>query len=62
MASAIDLAWTDGTERVTVNTCTLDHASALPLYQRFGFVPYERKEIEIDDPRLTGLLPPEAGQ
>ena len=62
LASAIDLAWTDGTERVTVNTCTLDHASALPLYQRLGFVPYERKEIEIDDPRLTGLLPPEAGK
>ncbi len=62
LASAIDLAWTDDTERLTVNTCTLDHHSALPLYQRFGFVPYERKEIEIDDPRLTGLLPPDAGK
>ena len=61
LSSAIDLAWGDDTERVTVNTCTLDHHSALPLYQRFGFVPYERKEIEIDDPRLTGLLPPDAG-
>ncbi|MBB5515199.1 GNAT superfamily N-acetyltransferase [Rubricella aquisinus] len=24
---------------VTVNTCTLDHPSALPLYQKMGFVP-----------------------
>ncbi len=62
LASAIDLAWTDGTERLLVNTCTLDHVGALPLYQRFGFTPYERKEIEIDDPRLTGLLPPDAGK
>ncbi len=61
LASAIDLAWTQETERLTVNTCTLDHVSALPLYQRFGFNPYERKEIEIDDPRLTGLLPADAG-
>jgi GNAT superfamily N-acetyltransferase len=24
---------------ITVNTCTLDHPSALPLYQKMGFVP-----------------------
>lgn len=31
-------------ERVTVNTCTLDHPSALALYQRMGFAPIRREE------------------
>jgi hypothetical protein len=29
---------------VTVETCTLDGAAALPLYQRMGFEPYDRKD------------------
>lgn len=32
-----------GVERMTVNTCTLDHPSALPLYQRMGFEPVRRE-------------------
>ncbi|MEM9097254.1 MAG: GNAT family N-acetyltransferase [Pseudomonadota bacterium] len=40
LRTAIQTAWdTDGVERVTVNTCTLDHPRALPLYQRMGFRP-----------------------
>ncbi len=27
-------------QRATLETCTLDHPRALPLYQRFGFEPY----------------------
>lgn len=46
LRTAIHAAWDrPGTERLTVNTCTLDHPGALGLYQRCGFVPYgqERK-------------------
>ena len=45
---AIAQAWLRGPEAVTVNTCTLDHPKALPLYQRFGFVPYRQRNILID--------------
>lgn len=31
-------------EKMTVNTCTLDHPSALSLYQRMGFAPCRREE------------------
>ena len=35
---AICEAWkTQGCKKVTLNTCTLDHPSALPLYQSRGF-------------------------
>ncbi|MEM8791201.1 MAG: GNAT family N-acetyltransferase [Pseudomonadota bacterium] len=44
LGTAIQTAWdADGVERVTVNTCTLDHPSALPLYQRMGFHPVRRE-------------------
>ena len=57
LAAAIDLAWSSDPARVTVNTNTLDHPKALPLYQRLGFVPIRREERRIDDPRLSGLIP-----
>ena len=38
-------AWRAGPERLWVHTCTLDHPSALPIYQRMGFVPYKREEV-----------------
>lgn len=44
-------------ERLTVNTCTLDHAKALTLYQRFGFSPTGQTQMTIADPRLDGVLP-----
>lgn len=43
--------------RMTVNTCTFDHPAALLMYQKAGFVPQRRVPRELDDPRLTGLLP-----
>ncbi|NWG45974.1 MAG: GNAT family N-acetyltransferase [Alphaproteobacteria bacterium] len=43
----LDLAWDRGPERVRLNTCTLDHPRALPMYQRFGFVPYAQEEQEL---------------
>lgn len=45
LGRAIRTAWEQPEiERVTVNTCTLDHPAALPLYQRMGFVPVRRVE------------------
>lgn len=40
--TALEAAWTEGTERITIGTTSLDHPSALRLYQRFGFVVTER--------------------
>jgi GNAT superfamily N-acetyltransferase len=39
LGSAISEGFGRGAEFLTVNTCTLDHPAALPLYQRLGFRP-----------------------
>ena len=45
LSKAIDRAWSlRGTERVTVNTCTLDHPRALDTYRRAGFTVLRRQE------------------
>ena len=42
--TAIHMAWDlPGTERLTINTCTLDHPRALALYQKHGFKPLRRE-------------------
>ena len=41
-------AWLQPIQRLTVNTCTLDHPRALPLYQRIGFTPYSREERFVE--------------
>ena len=34
------MGWdTNYINKLTVNTCTLDHKAALPLYQKLGFEP-----------------------
>ncbi len=35
--------------RVIIQTCTLDHPSALNLYQKLGFTAVNRKQVEIID-------------
>lgn len=45
LGEAIELGWSSGPERMTVNTCTLDHPAALPLYQRMGFRPIDRRTV-----------------
>ncbi len=35
---AIATAWEMGAQKLSVNTCTLDHPHALPLYQSRGFM------------------------
>lgn len=60
MALAMGMAWRPGVTMVRVNTCTLDHPSALNFYRAQGFVAVERTIETFPDPRLTGLLPPDA--
>jgi GNAT superfamily N-acetyltransferase len=44
LQTAVHAAWDrPGTTRLTVNTNTLDHPRALPLYQKAGFVPVRRE-------------------
>ncbi|MER2533944.1 MAG: GNAT family N-acetyltransferase [Rhizobiaceae bacterium] len=39
LGAAIEAAWSHHPRRVSVQTCTLDHPAALPLYQKLGFSP-----------------------
>lgn len=43
LGTGIHMAWDGGCERLTVNTCSLDHPRALPAYQRWGFAPVRRE-------------------
>ena len=43
-------AWAQPISKLLVNTCTLDHPRALPLYQRMGFRPYSREERFVELP------------
>ena len=43
LGAAVEAAWSHGPKQVTVQTCTLDHPAALPLYQRLGFSPGRRR-------------------
>ena len=48
LSTAIAAAWLKEPERLRVETCTLDDPRALPLYQRMGFVPYERRQKTME--------------
>jgi GNAT superfamily N-acetyltransferase len=44
LQTAVHMAWDrPAAVRVTVNTNSLDHPRALPLYQRAGFLPVRRE-------------------
>jgi GNAT superfamily N-acetyltransferase len=60
LARALEVAWDHSIEKVTVNTCTLDHPAALKSYLRVGFKVRERAVGTFIDPRLRGLLPMDA--
>ncbi|TPE52220.1 GNAT family N-acetyltransferase [Amaricoccus solimangrovi] len=46
LCTAVHMAWDQpGTRLVTVNTNTLDHPRALPLYQKVGFQPTRREVV-----------------
>jgi GNAT superfamily N-acetyltransferase len=48
LSTAISTMWSKGAERLKVNTCTLDHPRALPLYQQMGFTPYAQREAFVE--------------
>ena len=60
MAQALALGWRKDVTRLWVHTCTLDHPKALGFYRAQGFVPFARAVETFADPRLAGVLPPEA--
>lgn len=43
------MAWSREIDRLRVQTCTLDHPAALPLYQRMGFSPYAQSEEVLEE-------------
>jgi GNAT superfamily N-acetyltransferase len=47
LGAAISEAFSRGASEVTVNTCTLDHPAALPLYQRLGFRPVAQEDRQL---------------
>jgi hypothetical protein len=57
LGRALEISWARSPRRVTVHTCTLDHARALGFYLHHGFEPYARSIEIADDPRVHGLLP-----
>lgn len=44
-------------KRLELNTCTLDHPSALATYQKAGFTPFRQETQEVPDPRARGIIP-----
>ena len=50
---ALRTAWARGPRRVWVHTCTLDHPSALAMYERAGLRVFKREEELADDPRAA---------
>lgn len=58
--AAISAARAKGARKMHLQTCTLDHPHALPLYRKVGFEPFKMKSIELavpeeDLPCLHGL-------
>ncbi len=49
--NVIELCWMRAPSRVLIETCTLDHPAALPLYQKLGFSVFDQKKGRIDAPR-----------
>lgn len=47
LGSAIEAAWSYGPAKVYLQTCTLDHPNALPLYQKMGFVPVDQSSEDL---------------
>ncbi|TCD12327.1 GNAT family N-acetyltransferase [Oricola cellulosilytica] len=47
LGRALEACWSDDATKVTVNTCTLDHPAALPLYQKLGFQPYRQAPGQV---------------
>ena len=60
LEAVIDIVWNYNPDRLWLHTCSLDHPSALPNYQRRGFTPFDKKTRKVLDPRQAGFLPKNA--
>jgi GNAT superfamily N-acetyltransferase len=60
LRAAIDEAWRRQPRGMTVNTCTADHARALPTYMRAGFRPVRQVREIWNVPDRLGLRIPDA--
>lgn len=49
MKAALKIIRDRNPRRIIIQTCTLDHPSALRLYQKLGFAAVNRKQVEIVD-------------
>ncbi len=56
---AVDETWQEGARGMTVNTCTADHARALPTYLRAGFQPVRQVRELWSVPTRLGLRIPD---
>jgi ribosomal protein S18 acetylase RimI-like enzyme len=50
LTEAVRQAWSDGTRRVWLHTCTLDGSAALPNYRARGFRAYREELYTVDVP------------
>lgn len=57
MESLLFQGWNKTVEKITLNTCNLDHPKAKPFYQYHLFKPTHTEMKEAVDPRTTGILP-----
>jgi GNAT superfamily N-acetyltransferase len=55
LGAAVSEALSRGASEVLVNTCTMDHPAALPLYQRMGFRPIRRENRQLRVPANVTL-------
>jgi len=55
LGTAIGEGFSRGAEEILVNTCTLDHPAALPLYQRLGFQPIRREGGRLKLPETVDV-------
>ena len=55
LTNIIDLAWSRTPEKLRLETCSLDHPAALPLYQQLGFRVFDRRQgvVELMDATPT---------
>ena len=58
----INIAWERNPVRLRVNTCDLDHPSALRVYQKSGFNILEEIVEKLPDPTTVGLPHPPSHQ
>ena len=56
--NVLDLAWAHGPKTLRLETCTLDHPAALPLYQKFGFSVIARRTGIVEKLKRENLSEP----